>query len=188
MFTTELAKEDYAIYTFNSLLDLDNFWRDIMWYWADHLKLGELKEYVSYYHYGWWFLINLGRETKLFEHFAKKRIRSYLLCLRNLSLNRWGAKIYQDSGAKVKIIEKKKIDESIGFNVLGDTVIQVKYPPKIIKRLKRFYEKYKNVQEMSLKEITQLAHESCEIKFIMFKNPTIAENLRNTYRKRVLQA
>lgn len=180
LFNTELAKEDYALYTFNSLLDLDNFWGDIMTYWADHEK--ENKEYFSYTHYHWWFLINLGRETKIFEHFKKKGIKSVVI-LRNTSpINEWAARVYAD--CSVKVTKKTAKDDSpmVDINILGNIVIQVNYPPNIAKKIQLFFKKYKSVQEMSLKEITQLAHEQGVIKFILFKNPTIVKNLVGSFK------
>ena len=73
------------------------------------------------------------------------------------------------------------VDASVNVNVMGDTVIQVKYPIKIIEKIRVLFEKYANVQQMNMREITELAHASCEIKFVMFRNPTIAANLRSTY-------
>jgi hypothetical protein len=181
MFHSELAKEDYAVYTFNNLLDLDNFWAGIMEHWANHLKQGDCKEYLSYCHYSFWFLINLGSETGLFEHMIKKGVDAYVVFPYDAPLNRWGFKLYKDIGAKVKISVNKELDDHTALNILGDHVVQVKYPPNIIKKLRKIYSKYKSVSEISPKEITQIAHESGEIKFIMFKNATIAKDLREKY-------
>jgi len=181
LFHNEFAKEDYAVYTFNNLLDLDNFWGDIMAYWADHEK-GK-KEFVAYSHYSWWFLINLGSETKLFNYYNKKKIKSYILFLKDVPLNHWGASLYESIGVKMKVVTDKKIDDDTGLNILGSTVIQVKYPKNILNSLKHIYHKYKTAQDVPPSEITKLAHETGDIKFIMFKNPSIAKNLRETYKK-----
>ncbi|MBW2968364.1 hypothetical protein KY362_07830 [Candidatus Woesearchaeota archaeon] len=181
IFSAELAKEDYAVYTFNSLLDLDNFWGDIQMYWADHEK--ENKTFFSYTHYHWWLLINLGRETKIFEHFREKKVKSYTIFRNKSPLNLWAKRVYADLGVKNVIKEIDTDDSIVDINILGDTVIQVKYPKRIMDKVKLFFKKYRNVQEMSLREITQLAHEPCDIKFIMFKNPTIARDLRAAYVK-----
>jgi uncharacterized protein YfkK (UPF0435 family) len=181
MFHSELAKEDYALYTFNNLLDLDNFWAGIMEHWADHLKPGDSSTYISYCPYSFWFLINLGQETGLFEHMIKKGVKPHVLFPYDAPLNRWGFKLYKDIGAKVKIAVNKEIDDQTALNILGDNVVQVKYPPNIIKKLRKIYGKYKSVSEISPKEITQIAHEPGEIKFIMFRNPALAKDLRETY-------
>ncbi len=180
LFNAEFAKEDYALYTFNNLYDLDNFWDEVMTHWADHEK--ENKDYYSYTHYHWWLVINLGKETKLFTNFKKKKINSHVI-LRNVSpLNRWAGSVYADMD--VKIIENIQKDDfpMVDINILGNTVIQVNYPPNLAKKLQLFFKKYKSVQEMSLKEITQLAHEPGDIKFILFKNPTIVRNMVRSFK------
>lgn len=178
LFTAELAKEDYAVYTFNNLLDLDNFWGDIMAYWADHAK--DNKNYLSYCHYHWWLLINLGHETTLFRHYAKRHINSAFLIPHDVPLNQWAAQVYTEMGVKTRVKPTKE-EEPVDINILGDMIIQVKYGKKIMVKIKSFFEKYKNLQEVSIKEITRLAHEPCEIKFLVFKNATIANNLREKY-------
>lgn len=178
-FSIELAKEEYAVYTFTNLLDLDNFWGDIMLYWAHHEK--QDKSYLSIVHYNWWLTINLGKETKIFDDFKKLGIKSHFVISHDVPLNRWAATIYHELNVKTILKSLKLNDPLVDINIMGNTVIQVKYPSKIMHQIKQLFEKYKTIQEMSSKEVTALAHEQCEIKFIMFKNPTIAKNLRETY-------
>jgi hypothetical protein len=180
LFHTEFAKEDYALYTFNTLYELDNFWDEVMTYWADHEK--ENKDYYSHAHYHWWLLINLGKETKLFDHFRKRNIKSHVILRNAQPLNQWASQVYADLG--VKIIKKVQADDTpmVDINILGNTIIQVNYPPNIAKKIQHFYKKYKSVQDMSLKEITQLAHEEGNIKFILFKNPTIVKNMVDSFK------
>ena len=183
-FTQEVGKENYAVYTFGNLLDLDNFWGDMQTYWLSHLKKDSEKEVVMYCHYNWWMLINLGRETKIFQQFVKK-CPVYVLCFRDIPLNKWAMEIYKDLRIRTKTMEDKGTDETVGINILGDTVIQVKYSAAIIKKIKDVFEKHKNTQQIGMREITKLAHEPCEIKFIVFKNQAIAKDLRETYKKMV---
>jgi len=182
LFHNEFAKEDYAVYTFNNLLDLDNFWGDIMVYWADHEK-GK-KEYFSYSHYHWWLLINLGHETQIFDHFRKRNVTSKFIIPINVPLNRWAASVYHTMNVKSKVLSKKA-EEIVDINIMGDAVIQVKYPQKIVADIKRIFSTYKTAQDIPPSEITKLAHETGGIKFILFKNPSIAENLRETYKKMI---
>ena len=177
VFSQELAKENYAVYTLHNLLDLDNFWDEIILYLADHTKD---KSYLSATNYAWWMILNLGRETKLFDNYHKKRIRSTVLLSKDNPLNQWAVRLYKEMRVSCKI-KPQKNDPSIDLNVMGDTIIQVKYPPNIIKKIKKIFEEHTTVQDLDPKEITRLAHEPCEIKFIVFKNPSIAENLRKSY-------
>ncbi len=181
LFNVEMAKEDYAIYTFTNLLDLDFFWGDVQSYWIDHEK--ENKEFFSYCYYPWWLLINLGQETKIFDYFKTKRIKSTIILASNTPLSRWAAGIYKELEVGIKILSKKAEGPLVDLNILGDTVIQVRYPEKLAQKIKILFEKSKNLQDISLKEITKLAHEQAEIKFVLFKNPSIAKSLRETYNK-----
>jgi len=183
-FTKDIGKENYAVYTLNSLFELDNFWGDILWHLADSLGKNEERISFNYGHYIWWMLINLGRESKLYEHYKDKKIKTFFVFFRDLGLNRQGAKIHEERGHKVRVVEDKNIDETVAVNTVGDTVIQVKYPVQIVKKIRNFFEKYKNTSEMSMKDITEIVHTPCEIKFIMFKNNTIAKNINETYLKK----
>lgn len=186
-FNEDLAQKDYAIYTFTNLLDLDSFWDDMLMYLANKIGPEENKSFIAHAHYGWWLLINLGKETKMFNYLLKKKIKCYNLFIGDYPLNKWAKKIYEDLGVKFKIIKDKTINEKITLNVIGDTVIQVHYPDKTINKLREFYTKYKNTQEMSMKEISELAHEHCDLKFVMFKNRDIADSLREKYLKKFKQ-
>lgn len=184
-FTTDFTKDQYAVYTLTSLFELDNFWDDILVYLTHHLQLTEHRSFVAQVHYTWWLLINLGREVKLFEGFVKDKIPSYNSVLCNVPLNKLAERSYKSMGVHFKIgSEKPKKDEMVDVNVVGDNVIQVHYPQEIVARLADFYQKYKTTQEMSLREITQIVHTPCEIKFTVFKNREIAKNLRESYMKK----
>jgi len=182
-FTKELAKENYAVYTLHSLYELDVFWADMLTYLASHLQTNEERFSMSYGHYTWWMLINLASEMKYLEHFKKKKLESYFLWLRDVPLNKWAAKIYKEAGHSCTLKEIPEIDDTVAVNTVGDIIIQVKYPRKIVDKIKGFFEKYKTTQEMSMKELTEIAHSPCEIKFIVFKNKTMAKNFNETYKK-----
>lgn len=184
-FKDEMIKENYAIYTFNNLLDLDNFWGDIMWHWIRNMKKIEPKRYFGYAHYSWWFLINLGRETRLLNEYIKKGINSYFIFYRDLPLNHWAADMQKNIGYKGKIKENIKLDEYTSFNIMGNYVIQIKYPKKIINKIREIYENNSSIEKINISTLSKLAHEPCEIKFIMFKNKEIADNLFDTYTKMI---
>jgi len=151
---------------------------------TDNMKKEEDHSFLAHAHYGWWLLINLGRETKVFRHMIKKGLVCYNLFIGRYPLNLWAEKIYKDMGVIFKVVEDDTIEKSISLNVIGDTIIQVQYPKEILNKLSKFYKKYKNTQEMSLREISELAHEPCDLKFIVFKNREIAQSLRDKYIKK----
>ncbi len=184
-FTTDFSKDQYAVYTLTSLFDLDNFWDDILMYLTHHLQPSEHRSFVAQVHYTWWLLINLGREVKLFEGFTRDKIPSYNSVLCNVPLNKSAERSYENMGVRFKIgSEKPKRGEMVDVNVVGDSIIQVHYPQEIVEKLADFYQRYRTTEEMSLREITKIVHTPCEIKFTVFKNREIAQNLRESYMKK----
>lgn len=180
-FKKSFAKEQYAIYTFNNLLELDNFWDDMIIHVAENLSKEEDKSFLAHAQYGWWLLINFGKETKLFKHLRKLKLTCYNLFGQDVPLNRWAEKVYLDMDVVFRIVHNANVDRTITLNVIGDTVIQVKYPPKLLAEVETLYNKYNSTQEISPSEITTLAHEPCQIQFIVFKNKEIAKSLREKY-------
>ncbi len=69
------------------------------------------------------------------------------------------------------------------INILGDTVIKIKYPRKIVDKIEKFYKKFATTQDIDPKELTKLVHTSCELKLIIFRNKEMADSLRMTYDK-----
>jgi hypothetical protein len=179
-FSPKKALKDYAVYSFSNLLDLDVFWGEVMLYWAEHNKT-EKKVFIGLGHYAWWFLINLGRETKIFELFQKNKVKSKFICLKDVPLNHWAINLYKEAGVSTQIIEAKHVDENSGLNIMGDTIIQVSYDKKLLEKVQEFYNKTKSVHQASPKEITKLAHMQGDIKFTIFKNKILARSLEKQY-------
>jgi hypothetical protein len=183
-FSADMATKQYAVYTFTNLIDCDNFWDDLLFYLADHVTEEEHHSFLVHTHYNWWYLINFGQETKLHSYLIKNNFNTHFLIIGNNSLNQWAKDLYLNMGVISKIIEDKKVDESMTLNVMGDTVIQTYYPKVIIEMLREIYKKYKKTQDIPLKVITELANKPCEIKLNVFKNREIANSLREKYLKK----
>jgi hypothetical protein len=183
-FSADLATQQYAVYTFTNLIDCDNFWDDLLFYLADHIKEDEPHSFLVHSHYNWWFLINLGQETKLHKYLIKNKFNTHFLIIGDNPLNKWAKDLYKGVGVKAKIVEDKEVEEAMTLNVIGDTVIQTYYPKEIIKILRNIYKNYKKTQDIPLKVITELANKQCEIKLNVFKNREIANSLREKYLKK----
>jgi len=177
----ELLKENYAVYTFSNLLDLDTFWGDVMKHWADTLQPEDARQVFCYGHYTWWMLINLGRETELFEYFRRKKIAAHFMALTDNPLNRWACSLYQAAGTTTSFNLKTSFDDTVGVNVLGDTIIQVQYPREIVRKIKALFESSESITALSPSAVATLAHTTCETKFMLFKNKAFADSVRKAY-------
>lgn len=181
-FKIDLSKGEYTVYTLKTLLDTDNFWAEIMYYWMDNLKKGENNEVFVFAHYAWWSVINLGREIHMYNTLSKRKIPTKFLFVRKNSLNKWAADLYPKN-IKVRLTSDKKSDETTDFMCLGDTIIQIKYPKDLLDKIRNYFNTYASIKEIGVDVLTQLAHEPHDIKFILFKNPTMAQSLKDKYAK-----
>ena len=64
---------------------------------------------------------------------------------------------------------------------MGDTVIEIQYPPSIIKKISVFFGKYSSLKDINMVELTSIVHTKCLIKFILYKNKIIADNIKQIY-------
>lgn len=182
-FSSDLVKDNYVSYTLNSLFELATFWGDILVYLAKSIKPGEEQVSINYGHYTWWMLTNLGEETSIYDNYDKKGLKTYFLWLRDLPLNRWSSKIYSDLGYYSRVLELDDVDECISLNTVGDTVLEVKYSSDILLRVKKYFEKYSSQQDMSMKEITDIAHANCVVTLTLIKNKELAKSINEKYLK-----
>lgn len=182
-FSSDLVKDNYASYTLHSLFDLDVFWGDVLKHVVDTIGKDGSRISVNYGHYTWWMLINLGRETKLYEYFKKQRIKTYFVWLRDLSLNHFTADLYTKIGHTSLVVEDNSVDSAVSFNTVGDTVIEIRYPKKLIIKLKKYFEKFSSLQTADMKLITDIAHEPHDIQFIVYKNKELAQSINEKYIK-----
>lgn len=181
-FSSSLVRENYASYTFNSLFDLDIFWGNTLTYLADNIKNDEEKISMNYGHYIWWMVINLGRETQVYENYKKKNIKTYFLWFRDLPLNHFFSDIYSKIGHN-SLVKEQNVNPEVSFNTVGDTVIEVHYPKEIINLLNKFFEKHASLKDANMKEITDIVHKPCEIRFILYKNKELAKSINERYLK-----
>ena len=180
-FKAEVMDKESAVYTFTNLIDLDNFWDDILVYLADNLKQEEAKIFITVSHFPWWLLINLGKETKTFSYYKNNGIKCYTVHHVEYPLTMWGKKIYEDIGFRFSMSKDTKSKESVNINIIGNTVIQISYSENIIEKVKEIYKKYKSIDSIGMQEIARLANFPCEAKLTVFKNPEIAQSLKDRY-------
>lgn len=177
--SADLSKGDYAVYTFDSLYTSSVFWGETISFWLNNLKAPEKCRYLSYAHYPWWLLFNLGSESNVMDKFKRSKIKSEFIFFSNHPLTKWAVKVYSQLGIKASIKKNKYSKEDVGINILEDYIIEIKYPKETIKIIKALFKKYKNTQEVSTQEITSLVHKKCDIKITIFKNREIANMMHN---------
>ena len=179
-FKTAFSEKNYCVFTLNSLFELDNFWGDVLKYLVNNIK-SEKKLSINIGVYAWWMIINLGRESDLFHYFAKQNIKTYFIFFNQNLINQYAKQIYESLGHNVRLA-KIKSNNCLAVNTIGDTIIQVEYPKKIMGQIKKYFENY-SIENPNLPLITKIIHSKCEIQFAIFKNKEFAENFNEKYLK-----
>ncbi len=178
VFNKLFKEQDYAEYKLSSLFELDNFWSDIMLQWVDNLASGEPKEVLGGLNFGWWWMINLGNETSLWEYYNKKGVKSWIVYAGKNLINEFAAKNNTFMGTKTITAKEPIFQEGIDVNVLGYNIVQVYYPKNIFNKIKELIKKYKSIDEIKSSELNKLLNTKGNIRFIYFKNPEVAKNFK----------
>ncbi|GEM_PF-3835263 len=176
--------QDYAEYRLNSLFELDNFWADMLIYFADHLSPAERGERAYFFNnLGWWFLINYGSEVSLFEYYRKKGITGCIAYPEKNFINMIAVQSYRSTGHKSEIIKDHPFPESMDLNVVGSNIIQVFYPDNILGKLKKLVAGHKSAKDVGVKELNELINTKADIRMVVLKNAEIAKSYKKQMEK-----
>ncbi len=184
VFNSLFRDQDYAEYRLGSLFELDNFWVDMLIYFADRLSPPERRERAYFYNnLGWWFLINYGSEVSLFEYYRKKGIIGCVAYPEKNFINMIAVRGYRSIGHRSEIINDRPFPESMDLNIVGSNIIQVFYPDNILAKLKRLVSRHKSAKDVSVEELNGLVGTKADIRMVVLKNPEIARSYKRQMEK-----
>ncbi len=178
-----ISDDDYAVYTIHTLYEADIFWGDLLYRFLEVARKQGDTTFYSFWHYAWWMVINLGRETQLFDTFQEKGHQLKQYVFRDLPVNRWASDIYKDIGVEMYLKDLPQIDHSIAYNIFGEFILQVEFPNDAIERIQSLFESHSSMSEIERSEVTSLAHTPYEVSFTVIRNRKMAENLCKTLQR-----
>lgn len=179
--TCESMSEQYSSFMLDSLLDLDNLWYHALQDLIEKSERNNQRSIVCFINYAWWMLINFGQETSLYEAFQAKGFSMEVHFLRSNPLNRWAAKIYRELGCEVSVKEAKNHADGIDLNILGNGVIQVEYPERVLVSVRTLFKRYRSLNDIPPAEVSRIAHRKLECRLIAFENEVVAKSLLGGY-------
>lgn len=179
--TERLGDGATSSYNLETLFETDTFWGDVLLSVCESLENGEGKTVESYAHYAWWMVINMGRETHLFSSLVKKRFAIKMLILDDSPLNKWAAGIYRQTGINVSVKKRMRLDDSVAFNLVGDTIIQVNFPENAMKNIRALYRDFKNIDEVTTARLSRLSHAPYKVRLSVIRNRTLADAVRSNF-------
>lgn len=111
----------------------------------------------------------------------KKGIISHILSTGNTPLDKNIRKFYESIGVKTYISPSiSTFDKSYYVGTYGDLIIQAQYPEKLVAALERFFKKNKSIEELNLKELSDIVNKKTEIKLTVIKNLSMAKQINKS--------
>ncbi len=169
----DLIKRDFVSLSFDTLKEFAEFCVPVfvVQYPKQENKIGVCNFYHIYPLVG--FSDKVYKNMK--DFFSKYKFHS--LCKHDTPLDRWFAEFFRKVGKKVKT--GVNFSNDYDTIVVGDYVMQVFFAKEIRDKIDDLYKKIKNVEEVSLDELLScILEKRAEINVVIFKNPKIADQIR----------
>ncbi len=117
----------------------------------------------------------------MMEKLKDKGIKSYVLFTSNTPLDKIVLSFYRNTGVKGIIGESSSsFDKSYYVGTYGDLVVQTQYPEQLVKALDIFFRKNKKLEDLNLKELSDIVNEKLEIKLSVIRNLAMAKQLNQS--------
>jgi len=179
--STDSIKGEISVFTFESLNELMKFWQDIIDNWFEGFKKGDPNVNAYQGFHGWEALLHPDREKMMMGRLKKKGIKSYALSTGSTPLDRYIWKFYSSLGLKVGFNHSlSSFDKSYYVATYGDTIIQVQYPKKTVDAMESFFRKNTTIEELNLKELSDIVNKKITIKMTVIKNLSMAEQINKS--------
>jgi len=171
----EMGK-DVTIYTVSNLFELDRLWWDLLMNWAKNEK--EDKRNVFRGSHCWWLLLRLYEDFLLQEIFDQNKIKTYNLISKNTPLDKVSVKYHKSRGIFAKINTKIKEKINSDISSFGAFLLKCEIPIFLYQKLEKIYIKSKSLQDLDLKEITDIFNENTEIELRVIKDKFLADKVK----------
>ena len=174
-------KGEVSVFTFDSLNKMMKFWEDIIDDWFEHFKEGDPNINCYQGAHGWESLLHPDCERTLMGRLKQKGIKSYVLSIGNTLLDRYIWKFYKKTGLKIAFSPSlSAFDKNYYVATYGETIVQVHYPPEMVDDLEKFFRKNKNIEDLDLHELSEIANKKQEIKLTVIKNLAMAKQINKS--------
>lgn len=176
-YTSFDRKSDYNVLSFDNLFELDNFWNHTV------LKVAkEERRWLAINHFSWFLIVNMGFETSVVSELKKQGIPCVLAINKEYRLNQWAANVYRALGAKVMLLDKKNFPASTDLNLFRDTILEVKYDPKVFKVIEAIFRRYTAIEDIPLKTVAQLSTMKGHHEMKIIRDTALAQRLQAQYK------
>jgi hypothetical protein len=174
---TATTGEDHTVYMFDTLLQADRFWGEIVFDWAHNLKDSDDHQYFFQGPHMWYPFGHVGVEMDFLSELKSHGVQVLNLIENNTVLDQWVKHFYLAYGAKYAIKPKPE-SHATAIGVFGDNILQFDYPLEIMRDLDRFFSTTTDLAKLNLTRVAAIVKKKAQIKLTLMRNKVIAENLK----------
>jgi hypothetical protein len=110
-----------------------------------------------------------------------KGIKSYVLGVSNNPLDRYVWKFYSSIGIKAGFNPSlSQFDKSYYVGTYGQTIVQVQCPKKIVDELELFFKKNQTIEDLNLKELSDIVNKKVKVQLTVIKNLSMAQQINKS--------
>lgn len=177
----ESIEGQVSVFTFESLNKLMKFWEDLVDNWFEHFKKGNPNINCWQGAHGWEGLLHSDYEKRLMSQLKKKGIISYAIGTVSTPLDRNVQRFYNSVGVKFSINPSlSSFDKSYYVGTYGDLIVQTTLPDKLVKELDNFFKKNKTIEDLNLKELSDIVNRKIQVKLTVIKNLEMAKQINKS--------
>ena len=172
---------EISVFTFNSLNEMMKFWEDLIDNWFDNFKQEDPNVNCWQGAHGWESLLHSDTEKTMMERLKNKGIKSYVFSTSNTPLDKLALNLYKQIGLKVVISKSSsRFDKSYYVGTYGDLVVQTQYHEELVKEQDDFFKRNKNLENINLKELSDIVNKKIKIKLSVIKNLNMAKKINHS--------
>jgi len=175
------VSDEVAVFTFNSINEMMKFWQNLIDDWFRKFNDGDYNINCWQGAHGWEGLLHADREKDTMEQLKHKNIKSYLVFTSKSSIDKLLLKFYKNIGI-IGVINNSssQFDKSYYVGTYGDLIIQTQYPKEFVIALDNFFKKNKKLEDVNLKELSDIVNSNIEIKLSVIKNLEMAKQINQS--------
>ena len=128
-----------------------------------------------HYKHNWWPLLYSKKEDEINRKEPKNK-RFYCLCGSNTPLDKWSSNFENKIG--MNVMHSKDAAKNWDLQIYYDLIAQFHIDLKIMNKIDNFFNKYKSIKDIDLKEFIDIMNFKGNIKVIITKNKEIANQIK----------
>lgn len=164
-------------FTSNSLLQNDSLWNSII---TEKMLTYKRKRYpyLQMVPHAWFALSHFEAEIKVTSTITELCSAFYTLVNGSSALDQWIRRFYEGENSHYACRERSRKDRlDFQVAVIGDYILESKYPPEISERLAYVFDYAQNLSQLNLQELISLVNAPCSIELILRRQRSRAEKL-----------